>query len=305
MRVAIAGLATSHPYSDAGHLRELLGAELTVWEPDRDRLARFLDQHPARVVDSLDALLADGPDGAVVTVRPDQVAPLVQALLERDIPVFANKPAAVTLDQLARLDAIVSPRAERFMTCSVLRFAPAFERFRQAIVAADVLAARVTVRHDVSRWSTDPSVAWQDDPGVGGGLLTTMGVHGVELLVMLFGTDIVDVRARRSRRRYLSLASEDVGQIDLRWASGLIATVEILGVASSESYAVCVHGDAADREVVLRPDGQSTAPFGYAETIEAFGRMLATGASAVDWATSRCVLHTLATARANAGDVRV
>jgi predicted dehydrogenase len=298
VRVAIAGLATSHPFADAGHLRRLFDAELVVWEPDSVRRERFLDQHPAEVVGTLEALVSAAPDGVVVTVRPDQAAAVASRFLAAGAPVFVNKPAAVTLDQLARLDAVVTPYATRFLTSSVLRFAPDFQQFRREFTAASVLSARVTVRHDIGWWVGDPH-AWQDDPETGGGLLATMGLHGVELLVALFGADVAEVSARRARRRHRSLRSEDVAQIDLRWSNGMLATVDVLGVANEESYAVSVLGERGECGLVLRDDGRPS-PFGYAETIAAFAAMIEGAPVPVDWAESRAVLRTLALARAGA-----
>ncbi|MFD2350528.1 hypothetical protein ACFSTC_16185 [Nonomuraea ferruginea] len=81
MRIALAGLATSHPYTDARTLAR--HAELVVWEPDGERLRRFTEEHPeARVAGSLGEALDGGPDGVVLTVPNPRVPEALAAVLE-------------------------------------------------------------------------------------------------------------------------------------------------------------------------------------------------------------------------------
>jgi len=291
MLIALAGLATSHPYADARTLSEY--AALLVWEPDADRLKRFLSEHPAaRVAPDLATLLAARPDGVVLTVPTADVAAALSRVLDRGLPCFVNKPAAGTAEQLDALDRIVPGAPGLVLSSSVLRFAPDFAAF--AVDRAEVLTARVTVRHDVSLWATGYN-PWQDDPAVGGGTLVTMGLHGVELLVALLGTEVRLVGAATTTRRYRTLRSEDTGLLALQWSDGVPGVVEVLGVADGEAYEVTVQTPAGERRVVLRG---GEGDLGYRATIDAFLGMVAGAPSPVPWAQTRAVLGVLAAARA-------
>ncbi|WP_084957885.1 Gfo/Idh/MocA family protein [Thermoactinospora rubra] len=291
MRIALAGLATSHPYTDARTLAR--HAELTVWEQDPERLRRFTGEHPgAKVAGSLADLLAEGPDGVVLTVPTPQVNAALGEVLQTRAPVFVNKPAAATREQLTELDRLVSPVAERVLSSSVLRFAPAFAG--AAVDPAEVLAVRATVRHDVGLWATGYN-AWQDTPGEGGGTLVTMGIHGVELLVALLGPDVGLVGAAGAVRRYETLRSEDTGLIALQWwGSGILGVVEVLGVTEPESYTVTVHTPRASEHIVIEGDERG---LGYEGTIDAFLAMVGGAPSPVPWAQTRAVLDVLVSAR--------
>ncbi|MDA0633894.1 Gfo/Idh/MocA family oxidoreductase [Nonomuraea sp. MCN248] len=291
MRIALAGLATSHPYTDA---RTLAGhAELVVWEPDGERLRRFTEEHPrARVAASLEEALAGGPDGVVLTVPNPRVPEALAAVLETGAACFVNKPAAATRDQLDRLDRL--PIHDRVLSGSVLRFAPGFAGWK-----ADqdgVLSVRATVRHDVGLWATGYN-AWQDTPSEGGGTLVTMGVHGVELLVALLGPEVRLAGAAGATRHYGTLRSEDTGVLALRWGSGVTGVVEILGVSDEESYAVTVHRRGGDEQVVIEPGDDPVRRLGYAGTIEAFLEMVGGAPSPVPWAETRAILDVLVSAR--------
>ncbi|SCL21900.1 hypothetical protein GA0074692_1282 [Micromonospora pallida] len=291
MRIALAGLATSHPYTDARTLRNV--AELVVWEPDPQRLARFRAEQPdAVVVPDLDALLAAGPDGVVLTVPTSDVPAALGRILDRKLPCFVNKPAAATREQFDRLEQVVSRSPELVLTSSVLRFAPEFVGFD--VPRDQVLAVRATVRHDVGLWATGYN-PWQDDPTVGGGTLVMMGLHGVELLVALLGPAVRLVGAAGAVRHHHGLRSEDTGVLALRWDNGVLGTVEVLGVSEGESYEVTVHTVAGERRVVLRGGADE---LGFRSTVDAFLAMVHGAPSPVPWAQTRAVLDVLTSARA-------
>lgn len=298
--IAFAGLATSHPYTDA---RTLAGhGDLAVWEPDRQRLDRFRAEHPdAEVFDDLAGLLAAKPDGVVLTVPTPQVAAALSDVLDRDLPCFVNKPAAATPAQLAALDPVVARAPHRVLSTSVLRFAPAFTSFRDELAStvdpAEIVAVRAAVRHSVRPWAEGLN-PWQDDPDQGGGTLVMMGIHGVELLVALLGPQVAVAGAAAATRRYATLRSEDTAVLALRWADGPIGTVEVIGVTDGEAYEVTVQTAAGPRSVTLSGGEDAETALGYRGTIAAFLRMIGGEPSPVPWTETRAVLATLAAARA-------
>ncbi|MEW9553231.1 Gfo/Idh/MocA family protein [Nonomuraea sp. NPDC050783] len=291
MRIALAGLATSHPYTDARTLSR--HAELVVWEPDPERLGRFTGEHPgAKVAGSLEEVLAGPLDGVVLTVPNPQIPRALARVLETGLPCFVNKPAAASRAELDQLDRL--PVHDRVLSGSVLRFAPAFAGTR--VEREEVLAVRATVRHDVGLWATGYN-AWQDTPGEGGGTMVTMGVHGVELLVALLGPDVRLVGAAGARRHYTTLRSEDTAVMALRWDDGVTGTVEVLGVSGPESYAVTLHRRDGSETVVIEGGDDPVRGLGYEGTIEAFLAMVGGAPSPVPWRETRAILEVLVRAR--------
>lgn len=293
MRIALAGLATSHPYADARTLSA--HADLLVWEEDPERLARLRRNHPdVEVAPDLPTLLDMRPDGVVLTVPTPQVPAALEQVLERGLPCFVNKPAAATIAQLEALDRVVVRAPELVLSSSVLRFAPDFVDFQ--VPREQILAVRASVRHDVGLWATGYN-PWQDDPDAGGGTIVTMGLHGVELLVALLGSAVRLVGVATATRRYGRLRSEDTGLLALQWDDGVPGVVEVLGVSETETYEVVAHTADGDQRVTLH--GGEDA-LGYRATLEAFLRMVRGEPSPVPWAQTRAVLGVLAEARARA-----
>jgi len=292
MRIAIAGLASTHPFTDARVLSHR--AELVVYDDDPARISRFLEEHPAaHAVPDIAGLLHARPDGVVLTVPTSQAAPVLAEFLDRDLPCFVNKPAAASASQLDAIDLAVSRAPHRVLSTSVLRFAPSLREFE---APQDILAAHAVIRHDVTPWAKGHN-PWQDDPAVGGGMLVTMGVHGVELLVALLGAEVRTVSATATTQRYITLASEDTAVISLRWAGGTPATVTFLGVTESESYEVVLHTGSGDRRIVLEGGAEPEVAFGYRGTLDAFLSMVDGAPSPVPWSQTRAVLSALVSAR--------
>jgi len=293
VRIALAGLATSHPFTDARTLARY--ADLAVWEPDAERLDRFRAEHPdALVVPDLTALLATRPDGVVLTVPTPQITDVLKPVLEAGPPCFVNKPAAATREQLVALDALVGPYADKVLSSSVLRFAPDF--VGRTVDPEKVLAVRATVRHDVGLWANGYN-RWQDDPARGGGTLVTMGIHGVELLVALLGPAVRLVGAAGAVRHHEGLTSEDTGVMALRWDNGITGAVEVLGVSGSESYTVTVHTAETSEDIVIATGSDVIENLGYHGTIDAFLAMVGGAPSPVPWEQTRAILDVLVTAR--------
>lgn len=294
MRIALAGLATSHPFTDA---KTLAGhAELVAWEADPDRRARFQADHPStRLARDLPELLATDPDGVVLTVPTPELADALALILAADLPCLVNKPAAATPAQLRRIDEVVAAAPNRVMSTSVLRFAPAFHGW--SVDRDDVLAVRATVRHDVGLWASGYN-PWQDDPSLGGGTLVTMGIHGLELLVSLLGTGVSLAGVSTGLRHHTGLRSEDLATLAMRWDDGITGSVEVIGATDVESYTVAVHTRAGTVTRVIEPGRDPVEGLGYRATIDAFLDLVRSGASPVPWTQTRAILDVLTAARA-------
>ncbi|MDP3951403.1 Gfo/Idh/MocA family oxidoreductase [Microbacterium sp.] len=301
--IGFVGLATSHPYTDADTVvARHPDASLHVWEPDEDRLVAFLERNPgARSYESLAALIDADVHGFVITMRPPDVSDVVLACVATGVPLFINKPAAATLKQLDALDRVVQPIAERVLSSSVLRFANPVREFAAGFTRTEVLTARATVRHDVGRWlhgSTD----WQDDPDTGGGGIVTIGLHGLELLASLLGVDFEIISSMAQVRRLQGLRSEDTAVIAVRWADGILGTIDVVGVAASESYGVSL--ETVNGPISLELPAADTDPFGYRGAIDAFLEMVDAAregrrvASPVAWHETRAILRGIVTASA-------
>jgi predicted dehydrogenase len=319
VRIAYVGLAYSHPYTYRQILERGGHQPVAVWDVDSAASAAFGELSGARPVPSVEEIPIDEIDGAILTGRLPERIDHALYFLERGVPIYTGKPMAVTTVDLDRLAAAVRRTGTPALTTSVLRFAPALGALRRHLAAGtigQIVAVRAVSAHKIDRYMEEPHV-WQDDPTRGGGTLTTMGVHALEMLATVLGADFASVACRTDRRFHTRSLSEDVALLSLSWESGLLGSVEVIGGVNVEYYAVEVYGseqvihvsipkgDVTDYRGAALGDADPWAEFGYVGTMAAFIEMCRTRQMPVPLAESEAITRALIAARRAAASHQV
>ena len=307
LRVAFAGLAHSHPYTDAANVRAA-GAEVVgVHDADAAAAEDFAARFGGAATASAGDLAALRPDLVIATPRPHEVVSFLQVLGAASAPVFANKVIAATAAQLAEVDRAVSASTAPVGTSSVLRFAPALTALAAEVDAAEVLGIRVHAQHDNAAFQL-PERAWQDDPRHGGGTLVTVGVHAWEMLdVVLPGARLIDGSGWTRLRRGSATASEDAagfaGLVRVRDRERDIPVqVLVTGVPGADAYSVDVVTAEGIRTVSLDVD-DANEQLGFHGLIRSLLDAASHGTTAAPWAEARVVVaNTVRAAEIARGD---
>lgn len=260
-RVAFAGLAHSHPVSDATNVRSFGGEVAAVWDPDAAAAAAFVARFGGVVVNSLHDLRGRRADVVIATPRTPEAASVLAGLAGGP-PVFVNKVIAATAGQLAAIDRVARDAA--FGTASVLRFAPALKELADRIAGREVRGVHLRVQHDGSGFRL-PGREWQDDPGLGGGTLVTIGLHAWEMLdVMLPGARLRSSNGRTRRSAGSTTRSEDAAVLEASVAVDgrrLPVRVDVTALPGPDVYGIDVH----------TADGDETAELDVANPMEELG----------------------------------
>jgi UDP-N-acetyl-2-amino-2-deoxyglucuronate dehydrogenase len=226
MRVGVVGcgnVAGNHAAAFAG----LPDVDLVACcDVDPARAAGLAARHGiARSVASVDALLDLGLDAvSVCTPHPTHEA-VVTASAARGVHVLCEKPIAVDLAAAARMIAACDAAGVTLGVLFQRRFWPAAQRIRAAIddgtLGTPFLGhAAVLLHRDASYYTAD---AWRGTWAAdGGGVLTTQGVHYVDLLQWFMGECIEVSAAHRTVTHPIEV--EDTAVATLRFASGGLAT---------------------------------------------------------------------------------
>ncbi|MCO4095151.1 MAG: Gfo/Idh/MocA family oxidoreductase [Acidovorax sp.] len=171
------------------------------------------------------ALLADpNVDAVVISTRHDTHSDYVVRALGAGKHVFVEKPLALTLQDLDRIETAAreSP-ALRVMVGFNRRFAPQVVKMKQLL--AGTPGPRTLVM--TVNAGAIPANHWTQDPGVGGGRLVGEGCHFVDLLRYLAGAPIESFQVAR-----MNAATPDTASITLRFADGSLGTVLYLANGS-------------------------------------------------------------------------
>ena len=293
LRVAFAGLAHSHPSTDAANVRDL-GAEIVgVHDADAQSSAEFTARFGGAAVTSIEELRALHPDLVIATPRPHEVVPFLRALtIEPGAPLFLNKVVAATDGQLAARDRVIAAAAVPVGTSSPLRFAPALRHFADGIRSEEMLSIRVRAQHDNAAFQL-PTRSWQDDPALGGGTMVTVGVHAWEMLdVIAPGAELIGGSGWTGSAPGSTTRSEDAGGLAgvIRVGSDEVPIqVLITGVPGPDAYDIDVVTASGIRSLALPTDGVNES-LGFRGLASA---LLAEGAErrvAAPWAEARTVV---------------
>jgi predicted dehydrogenase len=236
IRVAAIGVGHWHSLFDAAYLKTLVGmpeAELVgVSDPDPAILGLRSEQlgRPPAFADFRDMLAQTRPDFVIVLGRHDAMAPAAHHLLDEGYPCMIEKPVGLDAGEVRRLR---DKAADKGAFVAV----PLFQRLHPFVAHAQRLHAEGAFG-PLSRFffrSIRPTSAryvgwgapWMLDPEIaGGGCLRNIGIHGIDLFLLLMGED-VEVAAAQVSARALGERVEDYALVLLRSASGVLGAVEV------------------------------------------------------------------------------
>jgi len=187
-----------------------------------------------------DSLFADSQiTTVVITTRHDSHARLVCQALGAGKHVFVEKPLALTLDELAEIQAACEkagvhpsdpaqpPTAHRpplLMLGFNRRFAPQMQKIKSLLEGVKEPKAFVmTVNAGVI-----PPEHWTQDSAVGGGRIVGEACHFIDLLRFLSGSPITGFQAVSIGKAPGIAVAEDKASITLRFGDGSIGTIHYL-----------------------------------------------------------------------------
>lgn len=202
------------------------------------------------------ALLADpSVDAVAIVTRHNSHARLTVDALRAGKHVFVEKPLALTLEQLAEVEAAHASSGRQLMVGFNRRFAPLIQKMDQLLAATRQPKAFVMVMNA----GAIPADHWTQDPAVGGGRIIGEACHLIDLMRFLAKAPIVHVSARRMGNNPGEMLTHDKAAITLGFADGSFGTIHYLanGGASfpKERIEVFVEGRTLQIDNFLRLKG--------------------------------------------------
>jgi predicted dehydrogenase/threonine dehydrogenase-like Zn-dependent dehydrogenase len=173
----------------------------------------------------IEALLSDTEINTIaIATRHNGHARSVIAGLSAGKHVFVEKPLAMTLDELAAIEAATAASDRLLMVGFNRRFAPHIVTLKKLLTAvAEPKSFVMTVNAGAI-----PATHWTQDAKVGGGRIIGEACHFIDLLRHLAGAPIVSVYARSIGRAEALAIADDKVTITLGFADGSIGTIHYL-----------------------------------------------------------------------------
>ncbi len=177
-------------------------------------------------------LAAESLDAVLICTGPQTHAALTGDAIAHGLPVFVEKPPAMTLAEAEQLQASSQAAGVPVMVGMMKRHAPIYRRLKDTIDSPTF--------GPVSAAQARFTVGWKN--GNGFALLLDMGIHFIDLLRFLMG-EVVEIGHQKYAREgtHLSYA------ILMRFASGAVGTLFL-----SDQH----HWTRANEQITITGDGQ-------------------------------------------------
>jgi len=277
------------------HCRNLvsLGHAVLTWDADAGRLQEIGRWPGVTATSSLEAALAEQPDGALICTPPVSHVELAWRALSAGAHLFVEKPVSNTsADVLPLLEA--ARRCQRLLVVGFnLRFLPSLRRVRTLLEGkrvGKVLSVRAEFGSYLPDWR--PGRDYRDNYAVraalGGGILLD-AIHELDYLGWLFG-EVAEVFCSAGHVSDLAGDTEDLAEVTIHFGSGVLAQVhldylqrvyrrslQVIGDAGVlvwdyPTHTVSVHGAEAGSEIVTVEDGDANEM--YLEELRHFVRCI-------------------------------
>jgi predicted dehydrogenase/endonuclease IV len=235
-------LDISHSQLACTHQGESFKEFLEVVAP----LTGHLHMVDAEGVDGEGLQIGEGTiDFAMVAEVLDRAAP--DALLERGVPTFVEKPVVTARAHLERLEALAAaPALPPTQVGCVLRFLPAVRLLKQWLDegrCGNIVRASFEAGQYLPDWrpAQDYRQSYSASAAGGGGVVFDL-VHELDLASFLFG-DLSLLHAAAARRSGLEIACEDSALITLASPEGILVGVQLDYVSRRPVRRIDVVGD--------------------------------------------------------------
>jgi phthalate 4,5-cis-dihydrodiol dehydrogenase len=252
---------------------ELVAANRT----DRDALARFCAEHGCRAVGDARELVEDDAVDVVVIATPHHLhTDITLQAIAAGKSVFLEKPMAANLEQCGAIVAAADAAGVVAMVGFTNRFARSYQVARRLLDSGE-LGRVVRASSTMSKlWMEPNRRPWHLTAATGGGMWLTAGIHCLDRLTHLVGSDVRHVTGRFATSFHAQDA-DDVGTVLVEYASGAVGTVHSTGYAVGApnhlTELVCTNGS-------LRIEYATGVAVGRAERWETVP-----GSGSADWMT--------------------
>lgn len=227
MRFGFVGLGRAARLYHLPALRSLDGAELIGgFDAAEQQRASWRAQTGLPTFDSLEELLAAGPDVVVVATPPASHADVCVRVLEAGAHVICEKPFVTSSAEGDRVLAAAAAAGRRVAVNHQFREKPIFSAVREAIRAETygrLAFCQLWQLMNLAPWN-EPT-EWR--AGMSDRTLLEGGVHLVDLMIVLFGEPPQAVQASHSAGFHPDPAADAVQLVTLEFSGGRLGQITI------------------------------------------------------------------------------
>lgn len=210
LKVAVIGVG-SMGRNHARILHQMDGADLTaIVDPSSESRAVITSQSDAAGFETVDEAIAHGVDAAIIATPTVQHHAVACRLIEAGIHLLIEKPITATLADAKDLISRAERRGVVLTVGHVERFNPAIQTLHDTIAGENIISIAIS--------RVGPFPPRINDVGI----VTDLGVHDIDLIRWLSGSEIVEHQSLLTRARG---QHEDIAFLQFRLANGALAHI--------------------------------------------------------------------------------
>jgi len=223
-RIGILSYAHLHASAYASCLRQLPGVDfIGIADEDRERGRQAAAQHGVPYFESYEALLAQRPDGVIITCENVKHLPLARLAAEAGVHILCEKPIATTMADGREMVRLCHEAKVKLMIAFPCRYSPAIQAAKQALDAkqlGDIYGVKATNRGQMpGGWFTKPELS-------GGGAVIDHTVHVMDLVGWFWHSPVKQVFAEVGYDLLWKEGADDCGLISFRLDNGIFGTLD-------------------------------------------------------------------------------
>lgn len=210
---------------------ELVGLCDVIEERAVEKQKQYAESFPDRNVevftDYMEMIKKVKPDFAMICTESGYHGDIALHCLEEDVHVLIEKPMAMTLEEIDKINELADKKNLKVGVCHQNRFNPPIQKLRKAVDEGKFGrlingTARILWTRDQHYYDLAP---WRGTKKLDGGTLMNQCIHNIDLLLWMMGSDVVSVQSERGT--FLrDIEMEDFGAILLRFENGSIGIIE-------------------------------------------------------------------------------
>jgi predicted dehydrogenase len=232
--------------------------------PDRLRLAAVVDTSAAAAealagecdtgiavfTDHRELLAKAKPGAAVITLPHFLHHPVARDFLAAGVPVLVEKPITCTAAELRDLDALAKRHGLVLLAGQMRRFGAAVREVKAWRDASpthfgELRSFDVVVQVNIDAYTGGATGHWiLDDAKAGGGVITSFGIHRLDLVRHLGGADFAEVTAIGRFDAPFTHRAESQASVLFRMSNGATGTLHANALAPRTPFmdSFCLHG---------------------------------------------------------------
>ncbi|MEX1020390.1 MAG: Gfo/Idh/MocA family oxidoreductase [Litorilinea sp.] len=232
--VKAALLGVEHPHS-AAHLRTLQQLpeveSIVLWDTNADALVNIQQNNGAKVTHTstdLAAILADPELTIVIAALRNDLGPdIFLQVIKAGKHLMAEKPIGKTADDSLRVLQAAQAKGVKLGVCYQNRYIPAVKEARRIVqegLLGELISLELRMLTTQVQFRKPQHWLFSKDKA-GGGMLSWLGCHYIDLMRHLAGDEIVSVAAHTATRNGEDIDVEDIAALSMGFGSGAIGSL--------------------------------------------------------------------------------